>query len=113
MNTELKAMLELAFDGFEVGQKVVAKENFFNLLPKLFEILTQDVPSVVLNIEQFDDELKHLAEPAVQADLIAFIKLKFASVSDDHKAQAILAAALKLVQDVATDVLALQAAIKN
>lgn len=98
MNTELKALLDLIFDGESLVAKLVAKQNFFTLLPQVFSILTADLPNAVNNWGSLQAEIAALPGTAQEADLVAYVQKKFAlAVSDDAKAQAILAAVLKVV----------------
>ena len=111
MNTELKALITLIFDGLKVGQDVLLKKNFVSLLPDMFD-LAKDAPSALNNVSSLLTEIKALAGTAQEADLIAFIETKFSVTTGSPKAVAILHAVLKLVQNGAQDILALQSAIK-
>lgn len=114
MNTELKAILQLAFDLFAVGKDAVEKANFVTvLLPVLYKIAA-DIPAVVSGASDLLPELKVLPGSAQEADLISFIQSQVVSAGvTDAKAQAILQAALKIVSDNVQDINALVVAIKS
>lgn len=113
MNSELKSLINLVFDAEGMVAALIAKENFFTLLPKVFSVLTQDLPSAITNWGDLKNEIAALSGSAQEADLLAFIQSKFILAIPSEKAQAILAAILKLVMDLAQDVSALEGALSS
>lgn len=101
MNVELKALLDLVFDGESLVVQLVAKANFMVLLPQIFKILSMDVPPAVSNWSDLAAEIAALPGSAQEADLIAYIEQKFAGAYDNAKAQLILADILSLLQAAA------------
>lgn len=113
MNVELKALVSLALDGFKAAQLSAQKANFvLAILPALYHVAS-DVPAVVSNWGDLKAEIEALPGSAQEADLLAFVSGKFATIAPGSHPQAILNAVLKLVTDLANDALALESAIKG
>lgn len=112
MNTELKALLSLLFDGLNLGEQIVMGKNVMFLFPQIFTLL-QDVPAVVGNLSTLKSELEAMKDPANQADLTDFIKSKVAGSGVSADAQKVVSAALSLVQVLVANVSALILAIEG
>lgn len=111
MNTELKALLGLAFDVLALGKDAVAKKNFFAMLSDVWSVVS-DITPAVQNIGDLQAELAALPNPQNQADIVAFLQTKVANAGASADMQNILAKSLKLVQDNVSDISDLLAAIK-
>jgi hypothetical protein len=112
MNTELKSVLAVIFALGKLGKDVIEKAPLTQEVADL-EAAAIAIPAVISNAPSLQSEIQALSQPANEADIIAFIISQFAGVSSDAHAQAILAASLKLIADVAVGGIALAAAIKG
>lgn len=112
MNTELKAMVGFTFGMIKVGEDLIQKKGLTEMVPDLEKLGMLVVP-VVSNYSTLLDEIKALPGSAQEADLMEFVISEFALVSGDPKAQAILAASLKMAGDMILDSVALASAIKG
>lgn len=110
MNTELKSFLDIAFEGVTTVEDIL-KKNYASLIGDLL-LAADEVPSIVSHFSDLPAEIEALKGSAQEADLISYIETKFSGISTS-KAQAILAAGLKLVTDLAQDGLALKAALSS
>lgn len=110
MNKELKDVLEAVFDSIDLGKKAVAGQNVVRLLPDIYEVM-MDLPEAAKNFNLIDDEIKKaLPGSPEEADIVAFVKAKFAQdVSSDAHAAAIVEASLKVLSSVFALVLAVKA----
>ncbi len=114
MNQLLKALLDVAFDGLKLTEDSIAK-NYFSIFGDMTGLIG-DVPSVIANFSDLSNELKSLAGSDQEADLVEYVKEKFKLSGSSAKAQIILAAGLKMVQDlvvVVQDGLDLKAKIQS
>jgi hypothetical protein len=97
MNTELKALIGTAFD----GEKLVVdtlKKNYFSLISDAMAVMS-DVPADIGGFSDLQNEIKELSNPANEADLVAFVQQKFASVQvlSSAKAQQVISATVNLI----------------
>lgn len=99
-----------ASDLFALGEDVINKQSLATILPHLIQAGT-DVSGITGNISDFQAELAALlANPAADADLLAYAMTLVSGES--AKAQALIQASAKLAIDVVLDVNALVAAFK-
>jgi len=96
-NAEFKAILVLVFDAVSLGKDAISK-NYFGLMGDVSKMVL-DLPAAISNFSDLQNEINALKDPAAQSDLIAFIETQFSAQIPSDKAQAILAASLKIVQD--------------
>lgn len=113
MNTELKAMIDLIFDGEKILAGLVKKQTFLYMLPALFEFATVDLPSVIASYSDLKPEIEALPGSDAEMDLVVYIQAKFNSAVSNEKSQAILATALKLVLDLVQDAQAFKNAVQS
>lgn len=115
MNVELKALLDVCFDGLQLGEDAIHK-SYFSLVGDLVKILG-DLPAAANNFSDLQAEIAALTGKDQQADLIAYMEAKFKeSPFNSEKAQVIISKALVVVQGAiseAQSVLDLVAAIKS
>lgn len=97
MNTELKALISTMFDGEKLVEDSI-KKNYFGLITDGMALLG-DAPGDIAGFGDLQAEIKGLANPANEADLVAFIQQKFASIEvlSAPKAQAVISAIVNMV----------------
>lgn len=110
MNQEIKAIIDLGVAVAQVGVDVAQKKSLPAVLMDL-EQAGMDVPAVIASAGDLSAEVAALKDPAAEADLIAYVGGKIGAVVSGPKAQAIVAASVKLASDLAADVGALVAAV--
>lgn len=101
MNTELKALIALAWDLGALGVDVATSKGTVQEGVDGSKLLT-DVPAVFANWSDLSAEIKALPGTAQEADLIAFIASKAAGLGLSVKAETVLANALAWAQSTAT-----------
>lgn len=114
LNTEIKQLLDLAFDGLTVGQDAVSK-NYVALVSDMIKIASE-IPALITDFDDIQQELTDLQGSLQQADLLKYIDTKFKGAISDKKAQQVLSVCLQMVQHilfVVHDAIALKAAISS
>lgn len=112
MNAELKALLKLAVDAVSASKDAIAKANFVTvLLPALYQ-MAADIPGVAANWADLKNEIAALKTQPAEADLLAYVVASVAGVTSNAHAQAVVSAALVMVEHLVQDGLALDQAIK-
>lgn len=111
MNTLLKAILKEIDDLVQVGQAAVAK-NYTSVLTALIGA-GEDVPAIVTNWADMSVELAALAaNPAADADLLAYALTLKSVAGLDAKAQAMIKDSASLLINLGTGVKQLVADLK-
>lgn len=81
MNTELKSLINVVFDGIKIEQDVVNKKAIISILPDVFKLLS-DIGPAVQHAPGLLDEIKQLPGSEHMLDLISFIQSKLGQLSD-------------------------------
>jgi len=112
MNAELKALVNAAVDVIQIVEDEVKGTSVVLELPKLFSVLTGDLPAIASNWKDLPAEIAALAGTDAEADLVSYIESKVPAVLQS-KAQQILAQILTMIEHLAQDSLALKATIES
>lgn len=113
MNLELKALFQLALDGFTAGKAAIAKSNFVTVvLPDLYK-LAADIPAVAASWSDLKAEIDALAGSQQEADLVAYVIANVPNVTTNAHAALIVDAVLDLVTAVVQKGVALELAIQG
>lgn len=111
MNTVLKSMVQLVFDGVTVGQDIYRRTNVVLMISPLVKF-AEDAFSVFSNIGDLPAELAALPGEAQQQDMLSYTQSAFKGIVS-AKAQAILTPALAIVESLGTNGVLLVKAIQS
>lgn len=112
MNEGLKSVVDLGLAVSKGVVDVVEKKGLASVISDL-EAAGMDVPAVIASAGSIPAEVKSLSDPADLADMVAYLGSKAVALANDDHAKAIVAASVKLVEDLASDIPALIAAVKG